>query len=104
MLFRATSNATWLKDKNNFDLRQDFSIYHTINERTALLYQASVIGISNPQYEVTDYVAMIHYRYRLHRQWMFFELSPQLHFPKENNFQSSFALSMRLEVLFDGSK
>src|SRR5450759_92100 len=35
VLFRATSNATWLNDKQNFDLRQDLSIYHTVNDRTA---------------------------------------------------------------------
>ena len=104
VLFRATSNATWLHDKQNFDLRQDFSIYHTVNERTALLYQASAIGVSNPQYQVTEYLLSMQYRYRLHRKWIFFDLVPQIHFPKINNFQSSFSLSMRLEFLFDDSK
>ena len=104
VLFRATSNATWLKDKQNFDLRQDFSLYQTLNDRTALLYQASAIGVSNPQVELTEYIAQILYRYRLHRQWMFFELNPQLIFPKVNNFRSSFALTMRLEILFDRSR
>jgi hypothetical protein len=79
-------------------------VYQTLNERTALLYQASAIGVSNPQVELTEYVAQILYRYRLHRQWMFFELNPQLIFPKVNNFRSSFALTMRLEMLFDGSR
>ncbi len=103
-LFRATSTATWLNDKQNFDLRQDLSIYHTLNDRTALLYQASVIGVSNPQYQVTDYVVQMLYRYRMHREWLFFELSPQLHFPRVMNYQSSPALSMRLEALFDESR
>jgi hypothetical protein len=104
VLFRATSNATWLKDKQNFDLRQDFSLYQTLNDRTALLYQASAIGVSNPQVELTEYIAQILYRYRLHRQWMYFELNPQMIFPKVNNFRSSFALTMRLEILFDQSR
>jgi hypothetical protein len=104
VLFRATSNATWLHDKQNFDLRQDLSVYQTLNERTALLYQVSAIGVSNPQVELTEYVAQILYRYRLHREWVFFELNPQLIFPKVNNFNSSFALTMRLEMLFDESR
>ena len=104
VLFRATSTATWLKDKQNFDLRQDLSIYHTVSERTALLYQASAIGVSKPQYQLTECVLSMLYRYRLHRDWMFFELSPQLHFPKVENFRSGFSLSMRLEMLFDGTK
>lgn len=101
VLFRATSNLTWFKDKQSFDARQDLSFYHTLNERNALLYQASTIGVSNPQWQVSDYVLLAQYRYRLHRKWIFFEVSPQLHFPKERNYQSSPAINFRLEMLFD---
>jgi len=104
VLFRASSTATWLHDRQNFELRQDLSIYHTLNDRTALLYQASATGVSNPAYAVTDYVVLLLYRYRLHREWLFFELSPQLHFPQVMKYQSSPALSMRLEMLFDESR
>jgi len=104
MMFRATSNASWLRDKHNFDLRQDFSIYHTLDERSALLYQVAAIGVSEPQVQATEYVALFLYRYRLHRSWMFFEVSPQLHFPRARNFESSPQLNLRLEMLFDGSK
>lgn len=104
VLFRATSTATWLNDTQNFDLRQDLSIYHTLNDRTALLYQASAIGVSHPAYAVTDYVVLLLYRYRLNREWLFFELSPQLHFPQVMKYQPSPTLSMRLEMLFDESR
>lgn len=103
-LFRATSNATWLYEKEGFDLRQDLSVYHTLNERTALLYQTSAIGVTQPQSQATDYVVLMVYRYRLHRKWIFLELSPQLHFPKEKDYRSSPMLIMRLEMLFDESK
>lgn len=101
VLFRATSTVIWLEKKRNFDLRQDLSIYQTVSERTALLYQASAVGVSNPQYELTEYVLSFLYRYRLHRDWMYFEYSPQLHFPKTENFRASPSLSLRLEILFD---
>ncbi len=104
VLFRATTTATWLNDKQNFDLSQDFSTFHTLDDRTALLYQVSVVGVSNPQFQVMDEVVLLLYRYRLHREWMFFELSPQLHFPKVNNFRISPMLSMRLEMLLDDSR
>ena len=104
VLFRSTTNATYLNDKKNFDLRQDLSFYHTLNDRTALLYQASAIGVSNPQFQVTDYVALLFYRYRLHKEWLFFEASPQLHFPREKSFKASPAFNIRLEILFDDSR
>ncbi len=104
VLFRASSNATWLHDKQNFDLRQDLSVYQTLNERSALLYQGSAVGVSNPQVQVSEYVLLLLYRYRLHRDWIFFEISPQLHFPKDDNFKSNPSLNMRLEMLFDKSR
>ena len=104
ILFRASSNATWLKDRKNFDLRQDFSVFHTLDDRTALLYQASVIGITNPQAQVMDYVVLMLYRRRIHKDWIFLELSPQLHFPRDRNYRLSPTLSMRLEMLFEGKK
>ena len=101
VLFRATSTAIWLKDTKNIDLRQDLSIYHTVSDRTAPLYQASAIGVSRPQYQLNQYVLSFLYRYRLHREWMYFEFSPQLHFPKEENFRASPSLGLRLEILFE---
>jgi hypothetical protein len=104
VLFRATSTATWLKNKQYFDLRQDLSLFHTLNDHTALLYQASAIGVSQPVDHVTDYVLLFLYRYRLHRSWVFFELSPQLHFPQAKNYQASPMLIIRLEALLDNSR
>ncbi len=104
LLFRASSVVTWLNDKQNFDMRQDLSIYHTLTDRSALLYQASAIGISNPQYQMTDFVVLMLYRYRMHQEWFFFELSPQLHFPRDRQYHYSPALNMRLEMLFDDSR
>jgi hypothetical protein len=104
LLFRATSTATWLHDQQNFDLRQDASLIHALNDRTALLYQASVIGVSRPHTQVMDYVLLALYRYRVHRDWTFIELSPQLHFPIDRDYRASPMFSIRLEILFDETR
>jgi hypothetical protein len=104
LLFRASSNATWLNDTQNFDMSQSFSFFHTWNERTALLYQISAVGVSQPQTQVTDYVILMTYRYRLHREWLYLEVSPQIHYPQVEGYQISPLLSLRLEVLLDTSR
>lgn len=104
LLFRATSIATWLNDTQNFDLRQDLTVFDKLDEHAAIQYQASVIGVSQPVTHVTDYALMVLYRYRLHQRWIFFDVSPQLHFPQERNYRLSPLLSLRLEMLFDESK
>jgi hypothetical protein len=99
VLFRATSTATCLVLKQACDLRQDFSIFHTLNERTALVYQASVLGTNNPQLEETAYVLLMRYRYRLHKEWMYFEVTPQLNFPRTDEFNLNALLLFRLQML-----
>jgi len=103
-LFRASSNATWLKNTQNFDLNQSFSVYHTVDERTAVLYQFNVSGVTQPQTQVSDYVLLMRYRYRWHREWIFLDISPQLHFPQLLNYHPSLYLSVRLEFLLDKSR
>ena len=100
VLFRATSTATCFEAPQNCGLRQDWSIFHTFNERSALLYQASVIGVSQPELQETAYVLLMKYRYRLHKDWVFFEVSPQLNFPRTDDFRLNASLLLRLEVLF----
>lgn len=100
LLFRATSGATWLHDQQNFDLRQDLALYQIFDEQASLLYQLSAIGVSRPQTQVSEYVALLLYRQRMYRDWMFIELSPQLHYPKENNYRANAQFVVRLEILF----
>ncbi len=103
LLFRSTSVAAWLNDTQNYDLRQNFTFFQQRDERTAIEYQASVVGVSNPVTQVTDNVLSALYRYRMHLQWMYFNFNPQLHFPRDRNFQLSPQLYVRLEMLFDES-
>lgn len=100
LMFRSSTGATWQLNSENFDLRQDFSLYQTLTGHSSLLYQTSVIGVSKPQTQVSEYVALLLYRQRLHRDWVFFEISPQLHYPHTNDFYPNAQLIFRLEVLF----
>jgi hypothetical protein len=104
VLFRATSTATCHETTQICDLRQDLTLFHTLNERTALLYQASIIGTDKPKLEETGYVLLTRYRYRLHKEWVFFEVSPQLFFPKTDDFKLNAQLLLRLEVLLGGKQ
>jgi hypothetical protein len=81
-------------------LRQDFSLYQTLDEQHSMLYQMSAIGVSQPRAVVSEYVALVLYRQRLHRDWMFLELSPQLHYPRIDDYRVTRQFVVRLEMLF----
>lgn len=100
VLFRATSNAACLDAPRNCNLRQDLTIFHTLSSRAAMLYQASVAGVSEPNLEETAYILLMRYRYRLHKNWVFYEITPQLNFPRNDDFRMNASLLLRLEMLF----
>lgn len=100
-LFRATSTVTWMHLPQQFDLRQDFAVIHTLDERHALLYETSAVGASRPQMQVNDYIFSLRYRQQLDRHWMFVEINPQLHYPKANDYELTPVLLLKLEMLFD---
>jgi hypothetical protein len=103
VLFRATSTATCYETPQLCDLRQDFSVFQTLSERAAMLYQASTIGVNTPVLQETEHILLLRYRYRLHKQWVFAEISPQLHFPRSDGFKLNTLLLLRLEMLIGGT-
>jgi hypothetical protein len=100
-LFRATSSITWLHLPQRFDLQQDFTVFHTLDEKRALQYQLSLIGVSRPQSRLDDAVISLLYRRQLHRRWLFFEFNPQLHFRHAQSYDMDPLLWLRLQMLFD---
>jgi hypothetical protein len=103
LLFRATSTTTCYKDPRLCDIRQDLSVFHTLSERAAWIYQASVVATNQPKLQETTYVALARFRYRLHKNWVYFELTPQMSFPREDDFRRNAQLLMRLELLLGGT-
>lgn len=104
LLFRATTTATCFEAPQLCNVRQDLSFYHTLTNRSALLYQMSVLGDDNPTLHETAYVLLMRYRYKMHREWMYFEVSPQLSFPRTDDFRMNASLLLRLEMLFGATK
>ncbi len=100
VLFRATSGATFLVSNEDFTFHQDFSIFDTIDQQASLLYQLSANGVSRPSAEISEYVALVLYRRLIHQDWVYFDINPQLHYPKANNFQVNSELILRLEFMF----
>lgn len=100
LLFRATTTANCLEFPQLCSFRQDLSFFHTLDERSALLYQMSVLGDDNPKLRETSYVLLTRFRYKMHREWMYFEVSPQIFFPRTDSFKLNASLLLRLEMLF----
>lgn len=99
-LFRSTTFATWLKDNEYFDLGQDFYLFHDISRRRAVVYQAGVAGISEPDVHTTQYLLSVRLRQQLHHDWLYFEINPRITYPEEEDFDAVKSIIFKLEIIF----
>lgn len=100
MLFRAKSEAEWSKDENQFDFGQIFSILHQIDTKRAAEWQLGALGESKPTTRTTDYFANVTYRRLLYKDWLFYELTPELLFPRDDSFKPNPSISIGIEIIF----
>ena len=73
---------------------------HTLSKRRAVSYFVGAYGISEPTVHATHYIVGATYRQNIHKDYLFYELSPQLEYKKENDFHSEFSLLFRVEIIF----
>jgi hypothetical protein len=99
-LFRATSFARLTEETDYFALSQTFAFYHTISARRRISFQIGAYGQTKPTWHMTQYLAVIRYRQNLHKDWLFFEVQPQVLYQKINEWNDEISLLLKLELLF----
>lgn len=99
-LFRSSTFAGWKDNTDQFDLSQVFSFFHTINKKKAVSHYIGVYGESEPIINTTQYLLGIIYRENFHKDYLFFEIEPQIKYQKINRFHPEHSIVFRLEMLF----
>ena len=99
-LFRASSFARWTEETEFFQLSQIFTFYQTLSPNRKISYQIGAYGQTQPTWFMTDYLVVMRYRQNLHKEWLFFEIRPQVQYSKENDWDDELSLLLRLDLLF----
>lgn len=100
VLFRSSSEATYLLEDDNFDLSQGFSLYHQMTERQAVVWHVGAFGETNPRWRRVAYVADVRYRVRCYRKWIYGEVKPEVRWEREDRFRPTSSITFRLDFLF----
>lgn len=96
-----------IEDTDGLEWLSALVVFHRINDSSALSYEASITGETRPFDLVTDYRLGIRYRRNFHRSWLFYELVPDITWPREfiaDDRRPVFAFITRLEVYFESIK
>lgn len=113
MLFRSSSEGRMSEAFDGVDWLQAFVLYQRLNKRSSLAYESSVIGITEPKSRVTNYRVGVRYRKNFHREWLFYEIAPEVTWPitlSQNREdvvigrRSKYLIFFRLEVHFGNAR
>lgn len=97
---RFVSQLQWQEDYDQLEFSQSAQLNKVLGKRSAIRYSAVIVGGSYSNPRVNDYYLQADYRRDIHRQYLYWDIVPALHFPREADFKPRWAISLRLEMLF----
>ena len=97
---RFVSQLQWQEDYDTLEVSQSAQLNQILGKRSAIRYAAVMVGNSASRPRVNDFYLQADYRRDIHRQYLFWDIVPALHFPREADFKPRWAISLRLEMLF----
>jgi hypothetical protein len=98
--FRSTTEATWYHDHLSFDLLQSLELLHRITRQRSIIYRASAYGKTHPYTHITATLLNIRLRQAIHRDWVFFEIKPQIDYLQETGFAADKSLTLQIDAIF----
>jgi hypothetical protein len=99
-LFRFDNRFFYRDEFNDWLWQHSWNFYKQSSEKLAVIYGFFIEGNSQPQYQINDYLASTRIRKNAVRSWLFFELEPFIRVSREDGFDPSYGLAMRVEGFF----
>lgn len=98
--FRTKSEAKWIHIEKTMEYAQVFSLSKQLSAQRAISYNLGILGENQPSVRTTDYYINTAYRRLLYKDWLFYEMVPELLFPRDDSFRPNPSLTFKLEVVF----
>lgn len=101
-LFRLSSRILWREEfsDDNAQLTQSAGLFKRLNKRNTIAYSVAVVWETKPNLHHELYVADVRWRRRIHKEWLFLEIKPEVRFDREDHFRLDPSLTISLEILF----
>jgi hypothetical protein len=97
--FRVGFNADYLLDDDFAELDSSVAIFDELSHRSAMLYQVAFFGDTEDITKVTNTVISVSYRRKIHKDYLFAELVPEVAWPRENDYEVTPAITFILEMI-----
>jgi hypothetical protein len=98
LFFRSFIDGVWHKDAKGYFYNIGCTLFQPFDATNALLYGWTNSFATSPTHELKEVNLSVSYRRSFWRQWLFFELIPQIRFPRETHFKATPGILLRLEM------
>lgn len=102
-IFRISNEAQFLDQINVWEFFHGYSYYQRL-QKSSLEYSVSAAGVSQPEPQVSSYWVRVQWRKRLYEQWLFGKIAPEVSFPRDRDFNDTYAIFLGLEVYFSDAR
>jgi len=99
-LFRATAIGVIAETSQGLEWLTMLQWLRTLNHRQAYSIGAFMVGETRPRNLLTGYNLFFKYRQNFIKKWIFFEVIPEVYWPRERDFKTTGALKLILEIQF----
>ncbi len=98
--FRTTFQLEWLEEEDDNDLpfALAFRLYQTLDEDRVLSYEWENRMEEVGEGEISEVMLLFRYRQRFLREWLFYEVSPRVTFPEEEDWDPELAVLFKVDM------
>ncbi len=101
-LLRWSNYATYTEDTDNITWNTGISLITQLSNKSAISYDTSMWGVNHPKWAIQNSRIGSRYRRNFYRPWLFFELMPEVTWPRYGRGQNNpvYALMTTIEIQF----
>ncbi|MEX0798570.1 MAG: hypothetical protein WD025_03960, partial [Bacteriovoracaceae bacterium] len=98
-LFRFVNNLKWSDQDYIINSQNGPVFFQKISDKTGLSYGAYAFSSDFPVWNVQSYSLATGFRQLLYKEWFFWEITPSINFPRQNNFHRTPAATIKFEII-----
>ena len=100
-MFRASFSGDWYENLEGYYYNLGVQYNHLLGGHKGLSYQWNNAFFLESESYLSESVFRVAYRQRFWREWLVFEVAPQIKYPREEDFEATPGLFLKVEIRFD---
>lgn len=98
--FKSASKLAASEDNSDVSFTQKFSVFQRLQDKKAMAYSIGMESNVNHPATVSRYYTNVAFRHNFYKEWAFYEIVPELSFPRDDGYQASASILFALDIVF----